>query len=408
MEISLPAIRVRQPIGEFFLCSIPAEVLLKVAYSIPATARENSNGVFSFFGIQRRLDEKRLRAIGEYIDNDESTFPNSIILSANYSDDGHYEEDEELRWGIIESTAGALTLRIPSEKRLASIIDGQHRLEAFRHVHKEDRLSMELPCAIFINLPRAYQADIFATINFNQKRVDKGLAYQLFGYDLEGEDRSKWPPDMLALYFARIFSNEKGGPFEHHIKLAVIDVDSGDQSDRNHHQEWKVSIAAIVEGISKLISSKPTSDRNALLQGLAQHRSDLGKEDKDAPLRDMYIAGADLAMYEIIKGYFLAVEKSLWSRQRTGFINRTVGILALFDVLRKALIVNPELRGAPFEAATKILEPARSIDFSDNYFHASGAGRVRIRKILEYSMGLLPEDKFDPEFVMSAKKLLHR
>jgi hypothetical protein len=42
---------------------------------------------------------------------------------------------------------------------------------------------MQLICSIFFELPKPYQAQLFATINSTQKPVDKSLTYELFGYN---------------------------------------------------------------------------------------------------------------------------------------------------------------------------------------------------------------------------------
>lgn len=53
------------------------------------------------------------------------------------------------------------------------------------------------------DLPLAYQAYLFATININQRKVDKSLAYEQFGYNLDDEEPESWAPDKLAVFFTR-------------------------------------------------------------------------------------------------------------------------------------------------------------------------------------------------------------
>lgn len=258
--LRIPAIGVAQPIGEFYICSIPAEALLKIAYSIPASLKREGGMFSNIFGTQRVHSKQRAKQIGAYIDETESTFPNTIILSVNYRADGEYEENEALRWNASKGTDGCSFLTIPADAQLASIIDGQHRLDGFRHVSKIDRLKMELPCAVYINLPRPYQARIFATININQKRVDKSLAYELFGYDLSESNADKWPPDMLGVYLARVLEGKDGSPFKDHIKLALLEEETDNvgstqvSAENDAGNDWKVSVACIVEGITRLIS----------------------------------------------------------------------------------------------------------------------------------------------------------
>ena len=46
---------------------------------------------------------------------------------------------------------------------------------------------MELLCAIFVDLPKPFQAQLFATINSTQKPVNKSLTYEMFGYNVDDE-----------------------------------------------------------------------------------------------------------------------------------------------------------------------------------------------------------------------------
>lgn len=401
--LKIPAIAVSQPIGEFFLCSIPAEALLKVTYSIPASMKRDGGMFSSIFGNQRVQSKARAKQIGAYINETESTFPNTIILSANYLEDGSYVENEKARWNLSNGDDGCLVLTIPTDDRLASIIDGQHRLEGFKH-SRPDRLNMGLPCAVFINLPREYQARIFATININQKRVDKSLAYELFGYDLNESNADKWPPDMLGVYLARVLEGNEESPFKGRVRLALLEEDEYRSKDRDR-LHWEVSVACLVEGISRLISEKPTADRSALASGEIKDRSQLKLDD--APLRELYIDGKDRTLLELITSYFSVVDELLWRGQDAGsFITRTVGVLALFDILREALAIKVINVVDTANTTRALFQNARGIDFGDDFFHASGAGRVRIRKVLETLVGL--PSKTDPEVAQAVERLISK
>lgn len=390
--IEVPCIRVTQPLGEFFLCSIPASALKEVAFWIPAAIESSRGGFLKMFGIQRRMSTERAKQIGKYIDTTEATFPNTIIVSANFDEQDSHEDDEELRW-VVSERGGALFLTIPSSKRLASVIDGQHRLAGFDFTESPGRMNMQLPCAVFLDLPKAYQANIFATINFNQKGVDKSLAYQLFGYELDESDNQKWTPNLVALFIARVLDYESTSPFKGHIKLALADVSGGHQASDIAKQAWTVSIAAVIEGIEKLISSRPAEDKHLLLSGNANSRHQLPADER-APLRALFLECNDKEIYRIVEAYFLAISEQLWSKASSrSFITRTVGILACFDILRAAFLRKVL---SPIDISSRAntwIAPAAAIDFSDDYFHASGAGRVRIRNVLGISLGLFSYDE---------------
>lgn len=186
-------------------------------------------------------------------------------------------------------------------------------------------------------------------------------------------------------------------------RLAVVEIE-GQFAKRGG---WKVSIATLVEGISKLISAKPTADRNLLLQGTVSTRAGLPRDDSEAPLRYLYLDGKDLVIYKAVTDYFDAVTKTFWGNASTrSFITRTVGILALFDILRCALLLKRVDVKDIKRTSTTLLAKASAIDFSDNYFHASGAGRVRIRKIMEYATELRNPAELGEDVVSEARRLL--
>ena len=73
-----------------------------------------------------------------------------------------------------------------------------------------------------------------------------------------------------------------------------------------------------------------------------------------------------------------------WDEQEErAFIGKTVGVQALFDVLRLLLGQGHiEIEGARKKAFLDLLSPVAVVDFSDAFFQASGTGRTRIRNVL--------------------------
>lgn len=120
----------RNRLASFFVVSIPASLLLDVAYSDRLTADRRPDGSYKLGGSQRSRADRRLKEIGQFIDTPTSSFPNAIILAANYrEDDGLIEEEESRKWSLAIDEGGVTgTLQIPARAKLAPIIDGQHRL----------------------------------------------------------------------------------------------------------------------------------------------------------------------------------------------------------------------------------------------------------------------------------------
>ena len=137
--------------------------------------------------------------------------------------------------------------------------------------------------------------------------------------------------------------------------------------------------------------------------GRIEDRSQL--ESDNTPLRHLYIGGKDKTLLELITDYFNVVDEMLWQKQSNGsFIRKTVGVLALFDVLRDALIAG-DIKVDDVDKTTRLLfKNAKGIDFGDDFFHASGAGRVRIRNVLKTLVGLSVKD--DPIVTEAVNRLV--
>ncbi|HCD3582856.1 TPA: DGQHR domain-containing protein, partial [Escherichia coli] len=112
------------------------------------------------------------------------------------------------------------------------IVDGQHRIEGLKKAIESGELAadFDLVCAIYFELPAPKQAEVFATINFNQQKVDKSLAYQLFGYDLDSVDSEFWSPDTLAIYLTRLLDKEDNSPLKGRIDFGMKKLDLSHQN----------------------------------------------------------------------------------------------------------------------------------------------------------------------------------
>lgn len=406
----VPALVVDQPLGVFFVAVLPAELLLEVAYSdaLSATYSETAQS-YDLHGTQRLPQPKRLDPIAEFINRTDAAFPNAIILAANFRQEDGLSEDEpssdadtdsyavadsnsedeaiaahgvDRRWKIDQEADGSYTLTIPTKAKLAAIIDGQHRLFAFTRAlaHRRD---MPLLCSVFLDLPKPYQAQLFATINSTQKPVDKSLTFELFGYNIAEEGSDYWSPDKLAVFLARRLATDPKSPLRGRILIAP----KRDQTLEalNKGADWRVSTAVVVEGIMRLFTTNPKKDTNKLLYDGTHKRSSLTLSRNDrSPMRDFYLSGNDALIYEVVKNYLEACQATFWNLAPEGsFVVKTVGVQALFDVLRlniKVLIGEKNIQTTRF---IELLRPAAAIDFAGPEFrNASGSGRSIIKNAI--------------------------
>ena len=388
--LHLPAIKVHQPLGDFFVVSLDAATLEKVTFLDPTRVSSVDERPFwyNLLGAQRPSSKRRARQIAEYINTVEAAFPNSIILAANYVETGELQEDEEKRWKIelVGEKRKIYELIIPTSEPMASVVDGQHRLLGFEHCDPE-RKNMELLCAVYMDLPHAYQAYLFATININQRKVNKSLAYEQFGYNLDDEERESWSPDKLAVFFTRRLNLTPKSPFHQHIKIAPINAESLFLD--NELLEWQVSTACVVEGIARLLSQNPKRDRDLLRQKPVIVRTRSVLTQGAAPLRSLYIENRDERIYEIIEDYFSAAKEKLWDPVGVkSYIKKTVGVQALFDAFRNIIQNKQDQETLTKEFFLAEMEKCAKIDFTDSFFQASGTGRTRIRNCLELRLGI--------------------
>lgn len=378
MKKEISALKVVQPLGTFFIATIKAKDLLNISFSEPLTYKAESG---EMIGNQRKIDENRLRQIGKYIDTAEMTFPNTIILSVNHNEDGSLINDKDKRWKIINE-GDSYKLSFDDSLKSASIIDGQHRVNGFKEIKNKERLNIDLVCSIFFELPNPYQAYLFATINGNQKRVDKGLALEQWGYYIEDEPSGAWTPEKLAASITRKLNFDLDSPLHGLIKLSPL-YDNDEFMEKN--RSWIISTATMMEGILSLLSSNYKRDRIEMMnRKLFQGRSrKMVKDFRDSsPLRGMYLAEEDSKIEEIIKKFFTIVDKKLWKNVNDeSYIKKTVGVQALFYFLKKYLSQTKVI-------SDDILDSCVDIDFSNNYFQASGIGKTRIQNVLLVASGL--------------------
>ncbi|MCT7473653.1 DGQHR domain-containing protein [Aliarcobacter cryaerophilus] len=393
-EIRVPALKVSQPLGDFYVVSLTAKDLLDVCYSVKAEiledADENTDTLFKTIkkltGTQRETKKSRLEQIKNYTETVDASFPNTIILGANLKESGELEKNPEKKWRIevqeFKNDNGDkikyYTLVIPSKEPLASIIDGQHRLYGFRDSSKKD---MMLVCSVFLNLPMPYHAQIFTNINMNQKKVDRNLAYQLFQFDLNEGNTKTWTPETLAVYFTRVFAEDDDSPFKGKIKLGL----SGDEPTTS------ISMAAVVDGIISLITSNPKIDRETMHSKKLEDgrsRSLLKNISSASPLRQLYIENKDQTFYKIINNYFMVIDDLFWKHVNEEHVfNKTLGIHALFDFLKE---ITKE-KGINFDYSysffSDLFNPIKKIQFKGEFFGVQTKLKSRIKNTLLLKSG---------------------
>jgi DGQHR domain-containing protein len=122
MSFALSAIRVAQPIGEFYIASISHKQLYEISY-FDVRRMLKDRDVEEYLGIQRPLSPSRVDELQQYVRTVDACFPTSIVLAV----DG--------KCAVFDEQSGKLTLSnfLGDEERapilyreIAKVLDGQH------------------------------------------------------------------------------------------------------------------------------------------------------------------------------------------------------------------------------------------------------------------------------------------
>lgn len=370
--IGCPCIEVIQPIGTFYIARIKAQELLKITYT---DVRKLKDDLDDYFGIQRHISQIRLKEILEYVKNVDATFPTSIILAIPEvkRDPEDLEKPEET---LVEYDQKNNCLWIKAEKGVAKIIDGQHRIAGLEQIGER---KFELNVVVFVDMSLEDQAMVFATINLQQTKVNKSLAYDLFAHT---KHRS---PQKTCHQLARLLDKIEGGPFYSRIKM--LGFAEGPRET--------ITQATFIDSIISYISGNPREDRNKIKSGEVLDRA-IGSEERRRIFRNLFLDEQDAKIGKIISNYFDSVKNrwpDAWDSKGQGLVlNRTTGFIALARLLRPVYLDATKTIGEVIDK-TVFLEYFNRIELKDEMItsqdYESGAvGQSKFFSKLFYGMGL--------------------
>ncbi|KJD20854.1 hypothetical protein VE30_00565 [Vreelandella aquamarina] len=300
-SLKLPVLKVDQPIGVFFIASMKAKDLVSISYSDVRRLAKDRRDLEKYLGIQRPVSPSRIKQIKRYIEGPDATFPTSVILSV----DEKCAELEEIDDGL-----GYLTLQpflsddegveaSIDTKKIAKVIDGQHRIAAFMDEKEnwtfdDDTRNFDINVAIFVGADVAEQANVFATVNLQQTKVNKSLVYDL-------TELAKTPSPFKTCHnVAVVLDAEKSSPFHERIKRLGTATPG--------RKKEPLTQQSFVESLVKFVSADPVADRNQLLEGRRLKKADLNTL-KERPFRNLFIDGNELDIAEILFNFFDAVRE---------------------------------------------------------------------------------------------------
>jgi DGQHR domain-containing protein len=395
-SITFTAIQVAQPVGTFYMASIPARELVGITYSDVRRLAEEDREVERYLGLQRPLSQPRVRAIRKYLESPDATFPTAILIAV----------DE--RCTIYDPDTAKLTLQayvpadnsddpIPLEK-VGQVLDGQHRLAGFLNDDKEwgfdankaEERQFDINVAIFSGADLAEQATIFATVNLAQTKVNRSLAY-----DLEDFAHAR-SPFKTCHNIAVAMNSAAASPFYKRIKRLGVQT-------RGVVGET-LTQASFVEALLPFISRDPLGDRNKLMEGKT-----LGLEqgfESRTPFRKMFLEKRDLDIAEIVNNYFKAVRDkwpNAWEQTQVqgNLLPRTNAFKALMKYLKDDVYGTAvEQEGSEIPASATFLTffdglGLTDADFTTRTFVPGSGGQSMFLKVLRRQIDV--ESLFEEE-----------
>ena len=216
------AIQVLQGKREFFLTVLTAKQLVGISY-VAVRGQSDEEGA-----VQRIFNRERLASLRRYALH-EGSYPSSIVLNWTAEELPSFDE-------------GVLSMSL--NPRSAQIIDGQHRVEGLRAAIEEISHigNTQIPVSIYVGLNTKECADLFLSINTEQKPVPRSLVFDLYGIASEAMVD---PAAVRARDIAMHLNQGEMSPYHENIKLPNQPIRRGG-----------IALSTAVAALKPLVESK--------------------------------------------------------------------------------------------------------------------------------------------------------
>ncbi len=366
----VPALRIRQPIGDIYLASIDYQLLQKITYFDVRRVMRDQRDVEAYLGIQRPLNESRIEALETYVNFIDATFPTAVILAIDESECVAYDEGTKIL--SISNTRRGNEKPDIAIANLCRVIDGQHRIAGLRTY--SGKKPFDVMAEIFVGIDIADQAYIFATVNLEQTKVRKSLAFDLFEL---ARTRS---PIKTSHNVAVALDRVKESPFYERIKRLGTATPGRERET--------ITQSTFVDALVRYISPEPKVDRDILLRGQTLELAD-ADQLKRYCLRNLFIRNEDVLIGRIVQNYFEAV-RIVWPKAWDDFsqgamLNKTNGFRALMSIFGRIYThVTSPGNAVPAGRFAEVFKRSRlkDEDFSTENFKPGTSGEAKLRNEL--------------------------
>jgi DNA sulfur modification protein DndB len=303
-NMKIPATRGYLGADKFYAFTISARILLKVAF----VNHQALNHPDSRPAYQRMISKSRLQAIGTFI-QDGGYFPTNILINftaeCNFDLLGVHKGADGTRFGL---------LNLPSKYKSAFVIDGQHRLFGFTNL-PEKYLDLPLFVIAFENLPPKKEADLFITINHEQKSVPKSLLIALQADLKMGSSDPRQALSAVASSLVRVLANDITSPFFRRFEIPSV-VPSDSQN---------LTLAEVVKGLTQSRLLGRMAGKRNRVPGHLSAATDEGTIERAR---------------KVLNGYFKSImdtHPARWNAGRSAYICVNPGVRAHLRLLQEIL-----------------------------------------------------------------------
>lgn len=195
-KIKVKCIKVAQGSRHFYIVNLPAKVVTDISY-VAVRGKDAEEGA-----VQRLLNPSRISGVKEFALGG-GDFPNAMVLN----------------WVSTTNNLNIAEnfLSFTVKPRSAQVIDGQHRIAGIEAaIAERSKLAeLQLPIVFYEKLSTQQCADIFLSINTEQKPVPRSLVFDLYGVASQSQvDQAVLRARDIAMHL----NESTDSPYESEIK----------------------------------------------------------------------------------------------------------------------------------------------------------------------------------------------
>ncbi len=368
ITLEFSCLKASQPIGDLYIASIPHNHLIDITHFDVRRVIQEHRDVERYLGIQRPLVNRRVTALEQYVNFYDASFPTAIIIAVEEQFATYDEEKKTIRLSNVPKDSDVPTIPI---RNIARVLDGQHRIAGLRRFEGE---AFDMPVTIFVGADIADQAHIFATVNLEQNKVNKSLAYDLY------ELATSRSPQKTCHNIAVVLDQDEASPLYRRIKRLGVATEG-----KNFQP---LSQATFVESVMRYISKDPKADRNKLLRHKRLEGASKDEVSK-LPFRNLFVEERDVEIVAVLFNYFSSIKERwpiAWSNQYRGnMLNRTNGFRAFMRFYSHLCTVSETDTGVvPKAFMTEFMKkvPLKDTDFNIETFKPGSSGESSLLSVL--------------------------